>query len=95
LVGSTSIADLLRLALERLEREGDEASSARSGGRRSDGRDAIAVAITTVWRSGDTSAPSASSGHSIGDTADPLTLQCAGLDATTPEVIRGFVAEEF
>lgn len=34
-------------------------------------------------------------GHSIGDPGDPLTLQCAGLDATIPEVIRGFVNAEY
>jgi len=34
-------------------------------------------------------------GHSIGDPGDPLTLQCAGLDATIPEVIRGFVNADF
>lgn len=33
-------------------------------------------------------------GHSIGDVADPLTLQCVGLDATLPEIIRSFVAAE-
>jgi 60 kDa SS-A/Ro ribonucleoprotein len=33
--------------------------------------------------------------HSIGDPLDPLTLQCAGLDATVPDVIRGFVNAEF
>jgi len=32
---------------------------------------------------------------SIGDPVDPLTLQCAGLDATVPEVIRGFVSGAF
>jgi len=26
---------------------------------------------------------------------DPETLQCAGLDATVPEVIRGFVSGAF
>ena len=34
-------------------------------------------------------------GHSIGDPRDPLTLQCVGLDATIPEVIRGFVNAEY
>jgi len=34
-------------------------------------------------------------GTSIGDVADPLTLQCAGLDASVPEVIRGFVSGAF
>ena len=34
-------------------------------------------------------------GHSIGDPGDPLTLQCVGLDATIPEVIRGFVTTEY
>jgi len=34
-------------------------------------------------------------GHSIGDLRDPLTLQCAGLDATIPEVIWGFVSGQF
>jgi len=34
-------------------------------------------------------------GHSVGDPQDPLTLQCAGLDASIPEVIRGFVSGEF
>jgi 60 kDa SS-A/Ro ribonucleoprotein len=34
-------------------------------------------------------------GSSIGDPVDPLTLQCAGLDATVPEVIRGFVSGAF
>jgi hypothetical protein len=34
-------------------------------------------------------------GHSIGDPGDPLTLQCAGFDATIPEVIRGFVNAEY
>ena len=34
-------------------------------------------------------------GHSIGDPGDPLTLQCVGLDATIPEVIRGFVNAEY
>lgn len=29
--------------------------------------------------------------HSIGDIKDPLTLQCVGLDATLPDIIRGFV----
>jgi 60 kDa SS-A/Ro ribonucleoprotein len=33
-------------------------------------------------------------GHSVGDPADPLTLQCVGLDATLPEIIRSFVAAE-
>jgi hypothetical protein len=33
--------------------------------------------------------------HSIGDPGDPLTLQCAGLGATLPEVIRGFVNADF
>lgn len=33
--------------------------------------------------------------HSIGDPVDALTLQCVGLDATIPEVIRGFVNAEF
>jgi 60 kDa SS-A/Ro ribonucleoprotein len=33
-------------------------------------------------------------GHSVGDPKDPLTLQCVGLDATIPEVIRGFVSAE-
>jgi 60 kDa SS-A/Ro ribonucleoprotein len=33
--------------------------------------------------------------HSNGDPGDPLTLQCAGLDATLPEVIRGFVNAAF
>ena len=37
----------------------------------------------------------ASTSHSIGDPGDPLTLQCSGLDATIPEVIRGFVNAEF
>ena len=37
----------------------------------------------------------ASTSHSIGDPRDPLTLQCGGLDATVPEVIRGFVNAEF
>jgi 60 kDa SS-A/Ro ribonucleoprotein len=32
--------------------------------------------------------------HSMGDPKDPLTLQCVGLDATIPEVIRGFVSAE-
>jgi 60 kDa SS-A/Ro ribonucleoprotein len=34
-------------------------------------------------------------GSSIGDPMDPLTLQCAGLDASVPEVIRGFVSGAF
>jgi 60 kDa SS-A/Ro ribonucleoprotein len=32
--------------------------------------------------------------HSVGDPKDPLTLQCVGLDATIPEVIRSFVSAE-
>jgi 60 kDa SS-A/Ro ribonucleoprotein len=34
-------------------------------------------------------------GYSVGEPQDPLTLQCAGLDASLPEVIRGFVSGEF
>ncbi len=34
-------------------------------------------------------------GSSVGDPMDPETLQCAGLDATVPEVIRGFVSGAF
>jgi 60 kDa SS-A/Ro ribonucleoprotein len=33
--------------------------------------------------------------HSVADPADPLTLQCIGLDASIPEVVRGFVNAEF
>ncbi|NNN20788.1 MAG: TROVE domain-containing protein [Acidimicrobiales bacterium] len=33
-------------------------------------------------------------GHSIGDSADPNTLQCVGLDSALPEIIRSFVAGE-
>jgi 60 kDa SS-A/Ro ribonucleoprotein len=35
-----------------------------------------------------------STGHSIGDTGDALTLQCVGLDSSLPEIIRGFVNAE-
>lgn len=35
-----------------------------------------------------------STAHSIGDTGDPLTLQCVGLDSSLPEIIRGFVSAE-
>ncbi len=33
-------------------------------------------------------------GHSIGDTGDPLTLQCVGLDSSLPEIVRSFIAGE-
>lgn len=34
-------------------------------------------------------------GTSVADPKDPLCLQCVGLDAAMPEVVRGFVAGEF
>jgi 60 kDa SS-A/Ro ribonucleoprotein len=34
-------------------------------------------------------------GYSIGDKEDPLSLDCVGLDASIPELIRSFVAGDF
>lgn len=34
-------------------------------------------------------------GHSVGDKADPLSLDCVGLDASIPQLIASFIAAEF
>ena len=34
-------------------------------------------------------------GHSVGDTKDPLTLQCVGLDASLPSTLSAFMRGEF